>query len=135
MEFYRRDIFLKLFLFRASYVALLILTVYLFYTPYSDYAVMTIIVLLVLSFISITGIIVQDNSLEIKKYYCCGFIPIRRRLSLSDRFDIKSFSIEGEVNADDNFEHDPHWLDLIFAFFPSQTIIYKMYRNVDISIR
>lgn len=128
MELYRRNMFFKLFLFRISYITLLGFTLYLFYTPYSDYAVMTIIILIILSFFSITGIVVNEKSIGITKYYCSGTIAVKRSLSLADRFDIKLFSIHGEVNVDDNFEHDPHWLDLIFAFFPSQTITYKIYK-------
>ncbi|MBL0330740.1 MAG: hypothetical protein IPP64_15350 [Bacteroidetes bacterium] len=84
-------------------------------------------VLVIFSFFSITGIVVHANSVEITKYYCSGIVPVKRKLSIADRFDIKLFLFEGEVDYD-NFEHDPEWLDFIFFFIPSQTVEYKIYR-------
>jgi hypothetical protein len=103
MVLYQRSVYFKLFLLRATFFLLSVLSFVLFFTSYSDYSILSLLGLVVVSCFSITNIKFFEDHFEIHKYYISGLIPVKWEYTLKGEVDIGSVTLEADLSINKNF--------------------------------
>src|SRR5688572_16946390 len=77
MIVYRRNIHLKLLLVRTLFLVLAISILKSFQLGWENFAYLFVIVFSFSAFISVTGFSIYHDRIEVLRWYCFGFIPVK----------------------------------------------------------
>ena len=94
MYIYKRNITLKLILFRLLFILGLLLCIYLFKNALNDYGFVLAFLMSICSVIPFTGLKIEEHSFTIKQYYCFGFISRTWTFIKGDHITLQPFDLE-----------------------------------------
>jgi hypothetical protein len=123
---YQRDITLKLILLRAIFFVAFGLCMYSFRTAYSEYGYILAVLLLFGLFIHFSQFRVSNQNIEVVKYYCYGWIPVKWAFHRDDIISVQPYEIELETHSDGAYAADDDGWGCLLFFLPShKATIYR----------
>jgi hypothetical protein len=124
MHIYKRNIAVKLFLFRLLFIATLSLCLYLFSHELGDYGFVLAFLLIICTVIPVTGLKIEEYSFTIRQYYCFGLLHRTWTFLKGDDISLQPFTLE--VSDAGYLNTDTVW-DFITAFYPTAKVTLKRF--------